>query len=605
MTAKKSAKLTKKTLTKTKPKPKSAKGSGAIKVNTPIEVAKPVENPSVTLAPPSATSTAPIRAATQIKIPPTASAAAATSQVVPRINRDEQTAAQLAKFPKILPAPVVSNVVSVSTPAVATAVPTSPILASLTSPVANIPSHQILSAALKAQPVASASITPATPVMQFQTNPVKSSPILASQLQSTSPICNPLNNHASNIPPMTSTPNQKLPFKLPSIQNVTHVKMRHSSEDDELESSSDDEFEAIEPTIGFSTTPSTPMAKTTNQKVTGIKASVGTYTSSRTLPTSVSASKVEPAKTKVSVSTTPKAMMAVTTSMHTPTAISTVKYSNVHLNKILSQPPQSTVVSPSPNQHVQHPQIMQQKINVVRLVAQPKGTTALKNYPGKAVITANMLSTGTTATPGSLAAIQTSGVQTIVQTSSTVSTPKSSPLVSPLTKMLPITVNIQQPNKTSSVRPVMPMGAPNTAVTLAGRQVTLNGPVSSIISVNSSNKTTVSVASTSMPNTAVTSSAAGLQMLNLLSQSGVIDTIGNDLNLNLELPVNSLNDGGGVTGEDDVVELGGGKFAKLPDMEKIDELSVLDGNPFDSIPNLSDELDGLDLDLVDGLCDFE
>jgi hypothetical protein len=40
-------------------------------------------------------------------------------------------------------------------------------------------------------------------------------------------------------------------------------------------------------------------------------------------------------------------------------------------------------------------------------------------------------------------------------------------------------------------------------------------------------------------------------------------------------------------------------------LDKIDDLSVLDGNPFDSIPNLSDELDGFDLDLVDGLCDFE
>jgi len=39
--------------------------------------------------------------------------------------------------------------------------------------------------------------------------------------------------------------------------------------------------------------------------------------------------------------------------------------------------------------------------------------------------------------------------------------------------------------------------------------------------------------------------------------------------------------------------------------DKIDDLPVLDGNAFDSIPNLSDDLDIFDLDLVGGPCDFE
>ncbi|CAG7834908.1 unnamed protein product [Allacma fusca] len=619
---KKAAKLTKKSFTKSKAKVAKSSASSSNKMLKSVLSDVVIPEPPLNTTP-LTTAAVPRPATSQqqinVKIPTTA----ATVPAPLRVNREEQTAAQMAKFPKILPAPIVTLALT-PTPSVST-IPSSPLLASLTSPISNVPNHLSLTSSLPKTPPVTTSVTSASTPVQFQSNPAKSSPILASQLQSALPLSN--SNHKSNLPSLTSSPTQKLPFKFPSIQNI-NIKIRNSSED-ELESSSDDEFEAIEPTIGYLTVPQQPPnSKVTTNKV---NSKPSTTASSRTLqhpPVSTVVKINDNIVKSKNVVSTPKGIITITSSVpSSQPSVSTVKYSTVQLSKLL-QPQQPltlghTVIQQQPQQlqpqiqltqQQQQPPVVQQKLNVVKLVTHtvPSTNQPLKNYSGKSTI--SNIASSSTSNISTTVNVNPS-VQSLVQTSNAIRAPKSSPsVVNPMNvpKILPITVNLQQSTKSSPLRPIMSIGTPTTGNLTAGG-VTLNGPVNSIISLSSSGVSAgATVPSSSMVTASNSSSASSastsLQMFSLLSQPNVnvMDTLGDDLNLNLGLSINMSNlTVTGVGGGEDDVDLGETKFSKLPDMEKIDDLSVLEGNPFDSIPNLSDELDGLDLDLVDGLCDFE
>lgn len=124
---------------------------------------------------------------------------------------------------------------------------------------------------------------------------------------------------------------------------------------------------------------------------------------------------------------------------------------------------------------------------------------------------------------------------------------------------------------------------------------------SSILASSSNSSGNISNKIGTVPTSTATTSAS---IPNLLDSD--------DLNLGLgsfSLGGMNLDLGGSNLSEMDSGGMGSVDGIKLEmdcGMDKMDDLSgVLDGNPFDSIPNLSDELDGLDLDMVDGLCDFE
>lgn len=340
------------------------------------------------------------------------------------------------------------------------------------------------------------SSTPSTPSVQT-TSIAKNSPILASQLQA--PVSLNL-----NLSPMLDG-NAHHPFNSSSCitLNYPNKTSDKSSEEDENESSSD-EFETIEPTIGFGS------------------------------------------ETRVSV---------------TPTIGRTVITQSGQIKTFGSK---SVVVLTSSGAQVQSPvpKVVVHHNNSVTTNSSPNSGYFLQSSSG-----AKMSPTASFAGAGGVS------------------------------KMIPISLSLQQnlglkkTMGTSSVTSLLPA----ELLSQLQNNVAASGSFGSI-----------STSASSMGTSTATVLDSGLSnFLHNRSTSTVRNHDGSDGDLNLSMGDlgTSLNLVG--SGLLNLGSLDGHEKMEIDGMDKIDDLSVLDGNPFDSIPNLSDELDGLDLDMVDDLCDFE
>ena len=161
-------------------------------------------------------------------------------------TKEEQAAVQMAKFPKIAPSPF-----TVTTPNT-----TSAAIGSTSSPIVSI-NHRP-----KVLPPKPVTVTPNPPTSLVQVlhsnNPIKSSPILASQLQA--PVVSSLTKQINLVmdAPSRIRPNLVVHQEFNKLRSglsdfPPQVMKLYLKSEDEVESSSEDEFEAIEPTIGFST----------------------------------------------------------------------------------------------------------------------------------------------------------------------------------------------------------------------------------------------------------------------------------------------------------------------------------------------------------------
>lgn len=384
---------------------------------------------------------------------------------------------------------------------------------------------------------------------------IKSSPILASQLQA--PISSGNKSTSVGAPSLNK-------IGLSSDLHPTAMKI-------EEESSSEDEFEAIEPTIGFS-----PM-----------------------LP---SISKTQMPQPQLSMN--PKSQGAVVRHQHcgisgsrniqtkkTMTTVNSPLPRMIHTTASTPNIPKSYIQPPSANPNLKVTSSKAVIANTPHLLQNPSiKIAASKGNSVKLVSGASSSPFISTTQAASVSGPTTTATKLsphIVQTQCS-AVP---------TKLIPISLSNlpPNPNNTQSFRGSVFQGRASTTSTamLNGGAVSSQGMITSTTTIGSSN---FSISPSPLQAGRTVVSQPG-NLLGSLSHSSVLGSFGSvrapaisPIPLTLSDLSLSLNLGLDVTGDK---------------LDKIDDLSVLDGNAFDSIPNLSDDLDVFDLDLVDGLCDFE
>ncbi|OXA60062.1 nuclear factor related to kappa-B-binding protein isoform X2 [Folsomia candida] len=500
---------------------------------------------------------------------------------------------------------------------------------SSTSSPASSTTKSILNAALTSDKLVKSSTNSSSSIY---TSSTKSSPILASQLQASPQVSVKMEDSLNFF--STESENDS------GCITLNYQKLEEkSSEDDELESSSD-EFEAIQPTIGFGSTTALPPTSTITTAM---------LMSSTTTPTLAKVMLSSPA-TGINTTFPSSSILPTLTTAATTTAMTTAL-----TNKIIQVQPQHHQQDASGNSFV----------TVTVSSAGSGGGNKLQSHSSPVYILSTKTLTDGHQSHGRIIQIPKDAIKSIPISSQQLalmnspkiivkgtssSSPPSSSSSSGLDQQQQQFIHqssiiSNQPQEIIRISNADLLNAKTSGnsvhyVTNSGKNLILHPVTSSglnqpssvkIISSSSGNQlisscsnhplTTSSYANLNIVTASSDLGGGGVQFATNASQplklndlslnsSSLLET--GELNLSLSSLGSSLGGlGGSMTGMNvsniSAGSLDGGimdtENMKL-EIDKIDDLSVLDGT-FDSIPNLSDELDGLDLDLVEGLCDFE
>jgi hypothetical protein len=357
---------------------------------------------------------------------------------------------------------------------------------------------------------------------------------------------------------------------------------------DDMDSSSDDEFESIEPTIGFASSSSLPGSRNYSPKP-GTKGPKGRNAQN-------SKAKAKVSNTKQSTSNTKPVTQPVPASNPTNGSSSVTSMAKTPLQ---NQSPILVGFSPSPVQgtgiRLQPPPILLTSLsgssNPINVMPAISSASLSQNQPTAANTPPTIKLTPRLVT-------------------STIGTNK---LLSALTPGVALMPESGHSSFTSAVRTVASFNSINTAtVTGNSNIILLNGPANNKDAAGSQSDGAKNPPANVFRIHYGQSSQSFITSVNnstpiTSKQNFTTSKISGPLGSTLVSPITLQDLNFSLNSDGNVVQTNSSTTEQKLNMsdsaeEKVDDLSVLDGNPFDSIPNLSDEF--FDLDLVE-VCDFQ
>lgn len=468
-------------------------------------------------------------------------------------------------------------------------------------------SDSILNAALTSDKLLKPSTLTSSSISSIYTSPTKSSPILASQLQASPQISVKMEDSLNFFSSHGSEPDSGC-----ITLNYQKLEEKSSGEDD-LESSSD-EFEAIQPTIGFGTSllPHSSVASTMscspgmlspNSTFTKVMLSSGSIlqTMSSTSSSPTSATTTLATNRIIQVQSQDAGFATVTSaSSSQPNPVYILSTSKTVPSEVSAQP-QGRIIQIQKDVMKSHLPISSQQLALMNSTSPKiivKGTSMdhQHQFLHKSMVT----TTTTTGQDQEIIRISNADLLTAKSTGSGVHYVTNSGrniILHPMTS----SSTLNQSFPSTSVCKLIPSSSSGSHIISSNTSfANLNQPTP-----GSEIGGGVQFATNSNQLKSLNDSSLSLNSSSLLENDELNLSLSSLGSLGLGMGMNTSNLSNISAGSLDGIMDSENMKLEMDVIDKIDDLSVLDGNPFDSIPNLSDELDGLDLDLVDGLCDFE
>ncbi|ODN05687.1 Nuclear factor [Orchesella cincta] len=526
--------------------------------------------------------------------------------------------------------------------------PPSSLLESLTAPI-NAPPPIVSNETLKSFPkmfsapsptLLSSSVSTSSTTTSFFPSPVQSSPILASQLQAPSPISVNLStitslrsgNGSNASSPSASQSSITLNYtQAPAAATIT--SQHHGSKglmDDE--SSSDEfEFETIEPTIGFSgstipSSKSSTMSSSSSCKTafstTGIKKSPSS--SSLTTISTQQLASIQKCSLLTNCLTQPlsNSSSAAATAALANNILTSGSPNAMHQ---LSSPQQKIIVttglsgssagaaSAQLHKFIPTTSLASSTVTTQKLIAHhsigdgscSSGIFQQRNVISSASGTNPNLITSAADTQTLVSSIMSSSKEIFASFGASLGSNQQHSTSS--ASVLPISSVTGGTHQVAQLKQAFIRASPATGLLPSSSIASL--PQQQILSLPPQQGSSLNTQSLQLPSSILSSKSSSVSIPNLLDSDDLSLNLGSFSmglgGMNLDMGVGLSEMDGSMSGMGVVGGVDNIKLEMDCGMDKMDDLSVLDGNPFDSIPNLSDELDGLDLDMVDGLCDFE